>query len=218
MQIVPSLEAKDPTLTNAERTNVSAHNNELGIAAHGKGDFAAAVDHFALAFQLTPESEQMLANYVDTLLRLNRAKECLRLYRAVPPKTPQNAALRALEARLLAEQGDPVKARKIFVEIFNNGYFNERYYVTYVTLAAEAVAFLTRHLRSPKRLLRVSPPFRFVETWQSFTPGRGSPKRPSKCLKSCISSIQQISGPQWTWQRLMKRRATTRRRLRSIKN
>ncbi len=141
VKILAGNEAKDPSLTDAQRLNSALVNNELGIAAHGKGDFATASEYFAIAFQLNPDGEAILANYVDTLTRLNRGKEALAVVQSQVAKAPQNLALRGLEARLLAEQGDPVKARQIFVELFNGDYFNERNFLTYITLAVEAGAF-----------------------------------------------------------------------------
>src|SRR5262249_3943070 len=127
-------------LTDFQSQRSAVLNNELALAKLNNSDFATAADYLKLAFQLGPADEAIGVNYVDTMLRLSRSQEALATVTERASKFQQISHLKALQARLSVEQGDPVKAREILADLFSHGYYDEHFLLLYVNLVDQTGA------------------------------------------------------------------------------
>jgi transglutaminase-like putative cysteine protease/Tfp pilus assembly protein PilF len=138
--VTPEGAAAKPSLSAHQRSNSALINNHIGNSVYIKNDFAAAIEYFKFASELQPEQDQIFANYIDAILATGQSKEALAAISEQVEKRP-SSPLRALQAKLLVGQGDPIRARRILAELFANGYFNESDLLTFINLAIDAEAF-----------------------------------------------------------------------------
>jgi tetratricopeptide (TPR) repeat protein len=106
--------------------------NDVGLACYKSGDYLAAADFFNLARKMSPRDPAITDNYLEVLVRLDRADEALAALAEVPAEIRNTPPFRALQARLLERKGDGQEAGKMYQQLFADGCTDEATLVEYV--------------------------------------------------------------------------------------
>jgi tetratricopeptide (TPR) repeat protein len=106
--------------------------NEVGLACHENGDYVMAIDFFNLARKLSPKDPAITSNYLELLLKLDRADEALAALKEVPADLRNTPRYRAMQARLLAKKGKVEDSTKLYEQVFADGCTDEQMLAEFV--------------------------------------------------------------------------------------
>src|SRR5262249_23232992 len=115
--------------------------NNVGMLTLNSGNVLASIDFIRAAYQLNPQDEVVLSNYVDALVEVDRVAEARQLVEKNLSQNPHSMPLRAICARLLAKAGDMAAARRVQAEMFADGCTDEELLAVYLKLAVDAKAY-----------------------------------------------------------------------------
>jgi tetratricopeptide (TPR) repeat protein len=130
-----------PELTVTQRNVSALVNNDMGVDVQSRGDNVTATEFYKFAAELLPYDEQVFSNLINSLMLAKRTKDALAVVNERVANATPNSPLRALQARLLLDQGDEPQARKVLADLFRAGYFDENTLGTYIGLAFEAKVY-----------------------------------------------------------------------------